>query len=266
VAPSFTLIQGMDTNFIDAHCHLTDPRVLPLAQAVIERALDAGVRSLMMGGVDSADWKAQLEMKRRYPEVLRTSFGLHPWRVEALGREGCEAEMQILESVISQADALGETGLDFHAKRDPVFFGLQEEIFRVQIRLAFRAGKPLVLHVVAAHQRALRILEEEGEGPAILVHSFSGSPEEAERWIAKGAILSFSGTLLREGRRKVTESLKRTPLDQLLLETDYPDQAWGNFVNEPALVREVYEGASQILGIPLSKLIEKTHANFAKIG
>ncbi|NDF14654.1 hypothetical protein EB061_04965 [bacterium] len=215
---SFTLLEEMNRNFIDAHCHLTDPRVLPVARAVIERALDAGVGKIMMGGVDSLDWTAQLGWKRRYSEVLRTSFGLHPWRVEALGREGC------------------------------------------------RSGKPLVLHVVAAHKEALRILEEEGQVPTLLLHSFSGSPEEAERWIEKGAILSFSGTILREGRRKVKESLRRTPLDQLLFETDFPDQSWGDFVNEPALVREVYEGAGRILGVPLEGLLEKTNANFAKIG
>jgi TatD DNase family protein len=263
---SFTLLEEMNRNFIDAHCHLTDPRVLPVARAVIERALDAGVGKIMMGGVDSLDWTAQLGWKRRYSEVLRTSFGLHPWRVEALGREGCRSELQILENVISLADALGETGLDFHSKRDPALFGLQEELFRAQIRLALRSGKPLVLHVVAAHKEALRILEEEGQVPTLLLHSFSGSPEEAERWIEKGAILSFSGTILREGRRKVKESLRRTPLDQLLFETDFPDQSWGDFVNEPALVREVYEGAGRILGVPLEGLLEKTNANFAKIG
>jgi Tat protein secretion system quality control protein TatD with DNase activity len=64
----------------------------------------------------------------------------------------------------------------------------------------------------------------------------------------------------------VKESLRRTPLDQLLFETDFPDQSWGDFVNEPALVREVYEGAGRILGVPLEVLLEKTNANFAKIG
>ena len=174
-------------------------------------------------------------------------------------------ELTALERLLPNADALGETGLDFHRKRDPAFFELQGEMFRRQVRLARCLSKPLVLHVVAAHDAALRILEAEGFDGAVLVHSFSGSAEEAERWCRRGAVLSFSGSILRPGNRKVREALLRTPLDQMVFETDYPDQSWGAFVNEPGLVVQIYRGAKDLLGVSLEELIEKTHANFAKI-
>lgn len=256
-------------SIIDAHCHLTDERVWKDADAVIRRALAAGVRTLMMGGVDSADWTRQLQIQMQiqieFPEALRTSFGLHPWRVEALGREGCMQELTALEGLLPNADALGETGLDFHPKRDSAFFDLQCEMFRRQVRLAQRIRKPLVLHVVSAHDAAVRILEAEGFEGAVLLHSFSGSAQEARRWCQRGAVLSFSGTILRPGNRKVKEALLRTPLDRMVFETDYPDQSWGAFINEPRLVMDVYRGASDLLGVSLEVLIEKTNANFAKI-
>lgn len=254
--------------YIDAHCHLTDSRVRSTADAVVHRALESGVGTLMMGGVDSSDWKEQELLQDRFPGVLSTSFGIHPWRVEDLGLTSkCELELEfaILEAMLPNADALGETGLDFHAKRNPDLFDLQIEIFRNQIRLAQRFRKPLVLHVVAAHDAVIRILDQEAFDGAMLVHSFSGSAEEAKRWCHRGALLSFSGTILKSGSRRVKEALVQTPLEQMLFETDYPDQSWGPFVNEPGLVIDVYHGASQLLQVPVRDLIQKTNANFSKI-
>ena len=137
----------------------------------------------------------------------------------------------------------------------------------MHLELARKGSKPLVLHVVGAHQEALRVIQEESPGVPLLVHSFSGSLDEAREWTRMGAYLSFSGGILRNPpSKKARAALGATPLSHLLFETDSPDQSWrAGQINEPALVAEIYEAASLMLGCPLPELQQIVAENFAKI-
>jgi len=254
--------------FIDAHCHLSDSRMKDRARIAIREAQAAGVGAFFLGGVESQEWHRQLELKREFPNLVRTSYGIHPWTVERLSREALEQEFLELEREITNADALGETGLDFYKSRNPDRFSDQEEFFRRQLDLAKAYRKPLVLHVVKAHARAMERVKDSGPEVPIVVHSFSGSVEEAKAWARMGAFLSFSGGIAREGAgasQKSKEALRGIPLSSLLFETDSPDQAFRPGVHEPRLVIEVYEAASRILQVPLSELKEIVAENFSKI-
>jgi TatD DNase family protein len=238
------------------------------AAAALEDAVHAGVEKIMLGGVESLEWLRQLELKKKFPEVIRTSFGIHPWRVERLAASELEREFEILKQELPKADALGETGLDFFKKRNPERFALQEEFFRRSLDLAESMGKPLVLHIVQAHARALELVKSAKLSVPLMVHSFSGSAEEANEWVKIGALLSFSGGIARKGPdagKKAKEALRATPLSNLLFETDAPDQAFCDELHEPRLVVEVYQAASTILGISLPELKEKVAENFSKI-
>ncbi len=253
-------------HYIDAHCHLSDPRVGGQAFSQIERALSAGVRQMMMGGLHEEEWGAQSRLKGKYPDVIQTSYGIHPWWIEKFDLLELDRMMSVLRKEVIHADAIGETGLDFYSKRNPSRFQDQEYFFRQHIQLAEETNKPLVLHIVNAHERALALMNEEGSTVPAMVHSFSGSAEEARAWVTRGAIVSFSGSILMEPRRKkVIEALKAVPLDHLLFETDSPDQAWREGVNEPSLVSEVYAGAAELLQVSIAELKEKVIANFSKI-
>ena len=219
----------------------------------------------MLGGTDRAEWMRQEELKRAHPDLVRTSFGIHPWRVERLDGASLQEEFEVLRARASGADAIGETGLDFYKKRDPTRFDLQREAFRLHLELARSLRKPMVLHVVAAHAEALRMVRSSRPDVPVLVHAFSGSAGDAKAWVAEGAILSFCGRLAGAGRR-MTEALLATPVHQLVFETDAPDQAWrADGVNEPALVGEVYRAASGLLGVPEVELRQIVAENFAKI-
>jgi TatD DNase family protein len=254
--------------FIDAHCHLSDPRMKDRLKPAIEEATTAGVGILMLGGVESDEWRRQAQLKRDHPEILRTSFGIHPWRVASCNLPELEQEFLVLEREIQNADALGETGLDFHPKRNPASVSIQEEFFARQLKLAEKARKPLVLHVVRAHARALTLVREANLTVPLMIHSFSGSAGEAREWVRIGAFLSFSGGIARknpDASKKSKEALRATPLSRLLFETDSPDQAFCEGFHEPRLVIEVYRAASDILGVPLPELKEIVAENFAKI-
>jgi len=256
-----------DSNFIDAHCHLTDERVWPKAQEWIESAKIAGVSRVRIGGLEPVEWARQIELKKTNPDFISTSFGLHPWWIEKYTRAEIELVLAQLEKEIHHADAIGETGLDHFSKRDPARFADQEDAFRFQLRLAVKYEKPLVLHIVKAHEKAIQIIrEEKAVHLPLQIHSFSGSSEIAKEWVKLGAFLSFSGTFLHEKNHKLRETLRETPRANLLFETDSPDQAWReDGRNEPQFVREIYKKASQVLDltpVALAKIVAENFARF----
>ncbi len=253
--------------FIDAHCHLSDDRVSSQVDSMIHRARVAGLGTLMLGGTHEAEWFRQIQLKQAHPDLIKTSFGLHPWWVEKMDDKALESQFLILHNQALQADAIGETGLDFYQERNPLKFDLQRKSFRLHLELAKQLRKPLVLHVVGAHSEALKHLQEVAPAVPLLVHRFSGSAEEALEWTRFGAFLSFSGSLLRvPPSKKTISALEATPRTQLLFETDAPDGGWRrDLINEPALVVEIYQAASRILGCSLSELRQIVAENFAKI-
>jgi TatD DNase family protein len=259
-------MSDLGPHFIDSHCHLTDERVWAQADEWIESAKLAGVVKVRLGGLEPSEWERQQALKKKHPDFIRTSFGLHPWWIEKYTRAEIDGILEKLEIEVLQAEAIGETGLDHFSKRDPKRFPDQEYAFRFQIRLALKYRLPLILHVVKAHEAAIKILEEEGAWPLpIQVHSFSGSGDVAKIWIKQGATLSFSGALLKENAHKLRETLAGVPRSQLLLETDSPDQAWrADGRNEPQFVREIYKKASQVLDLTPTSLAQILAENFRR--
>src|SRR4051812_17646739 len=98
-------------NWIDAHCHLADPRLK--LDPVLERSRTAGVTGWIQGGVGPKDWETQLELQKKLGPTFLTSFGLHPWWVIGATDADVDEALNILSQKLPQAQALGELGLDF---------------------------------------------------------------------------------------------------------------------------------------------------------
>ncbi|WP_343967282.1 TatD family hydrolase, partial [Oryzihumus leptocrescens] len=116
---------------------------------------------------------------------------------------------------------VGETGLDYF-RTGPEGVGVQQDSFRWHIDLAKRTGKALQIHDRDAHDDVLRILEEEGAPDHTVLHCFSGDIAMARECVARGYVLSFSGTVTFKNAAGLRDALAVTPLDQLLVETDAP--------------------------------------------
>lgn len=239
---------------IDGHAH---HQQMPFEEAVsvIRAAVEAGISSISLGGTDPSDWKAQVQLLQRFPKVLLLNFGLHPWWVEKFSRAEIDTILDQLDRELPLVSALGETGLDFYAtKRDASRFDDQRYAFRAQLRLAVKHQKPAVLHIVSAHEEAVKIVEEEGASNVpLIIHRFSGTVDEAKAWISLGAYLSF---------HEPKKIMKTVPIDRLLLETDshagvHPG-GWD--------IRPHYEKSAEIMGLALDDFAQKLAENFAEIG
>lgn len=262
----------MTSGWIDAHCHLSDPRLTPSFDQVMERARAAGVTGFIQGGVDPADWERQKELKSQLGEGFLTSFGLHPWRVAKYTRAEIESGLRKLETEVIAADALGETGLDKARERGEAEpFEKQTYAFQRQVKLAREIGKPLILHVVQAHEEAIRVLRLCGEFKAGgMIHSFSGSYPTARQYVDLGFLISICGSVTQEGRHETKAALRRLPKDCIVIETDAPDQtphlpsAKGK-LNEPANLIGIADAVAKIRGETLEEVLRQSNENLKRV-
>ena len=232
----------------DAHCHLD--RAPEPAKDLIERAHDQGVSKMLIAGVDPEGWSAQNKLAT---DSVLMAWGLHPWAVAAQPDQ-VNACLLALENMLARPPvpvvALGETGLDYSRRIDPLSRTHQSIAFRAQIRLATQFQLPLVLHIVAAHADALEILRSEALPltPG-MVHAFSGSAEIAAQYVDLGFHISFCGTVVDPNRRKLRAAAASIAADRLLVETDSPDQTpitRRPAPNEPAFLIDVIAAIAEI--------------------
>jgi TatD DNase family protein len=254
--------------FIDSHCHLTSEKLVGKADIFIEQAKAMGVQKFGLAGVESSEWNQQLELSARHPGELLTHFGLHPWWVESFSDEKIISDLSILDRMLPQANGLGETGLDYTPKRNPDRFLAQVNAFQMQIDLALKHQKPIILHVVHAHSDALKILKDRKANQVpLLCHSYSGNVTMLDEFLKLGAYISFNGCVARStGYESVKKALVRTPLDRLLFETDAPDQAeHAGELNHPKNVVNTYQKAAAMLEVSLETLTQKVSENYDRI-
>lgn len=260
-----------EVRWTDSHCHLQD-RYLPASDElgeVLARAVAAGVDRIVCVGTDLATSQAAVALAGQVaaadgpaPRAWAT-VGLHPHEasrgtgsivalVEELGLAGGSPPgARPPGSVVG----IGECGLDYyyeHSSRDD-----QRRAFAEQIELAHRLGLTLVVHTRDAWDDTLAVLEEHGAPERTIIHCFTGGPVEAERCLALGAYLSFSGIATFRSADEVREAARRCPADRLLVETDAPFLApvpHRGRPNEPALVAVVGEAVAAVRGEPAGAL------------
>jgi len=211
---------------VDNHTHLDisrDGEAPPDLQQSIDEAAAVGVPRMVQIGCDLPGARFTVEVVDRYPALLG-GVALHPNeapRLQARGElQDAYAEIEWL-AAHPRVRVVGETGLDYF-RTGPEGVGVQQDSFRWHIDLAKRTGKALQIHDRDAHDDVLRILEEEGAPDNTVLHCFSGDIAMARECVARGYVLSFSGTVTFKNAAGLRDALAVTPLDQLLVETDAP--------------------------------------------
>ena len=243
---------------IDTHCHLDLPAFDADRDAVIARAQAAGVSGILVPAIRPRTWAA-LEVLVRGHACLRHAIGVHPQIVPELQPdELADLEVRLAEAC-ADAIAVGECGLDggIGARE------LQSQIFRMHVRVARALDKPLIVHILRAHDEAPRILREEGPVRGIL-HSYSGGADLVATYAALGMAFSFAGPVTYANARKPVEAARAIPDELLLAETDAPDQAPEPHRGgrcEPAFVAAVIAGLAAARGSSPSEIAALTTAN-----
>ena len=250
---------------IDSHCHIDMPQFDADRDAVVARAREAGVESmLIVGGVDEeAGHRRALRVAEEYG--LPASAGVHPHEAR-LATDAVYDELRVLARD-GRIVALGELGLDFHYDHSPR--DVQREVFRRQLRLAREVGLPVIVHTREADEETADILEEEGAGETGgVIHCFTGGHELARRALALGLCISFSGIVAFPRAEVIQEVARTVPEDRLLVETDSPFLApppHRGKRNEPAFVVDVARAVARLRGAAVEAVGAAAAANFRRL-
>jgi TatD DNase family protein len=250
---------------VDSHCHLDFPDFADALDGVIDRARAAGIARLVTISTRVARLSEVLAIADRFPDVY-ASVGTHPhYADEELDVTAADL---VARTRHPKVVALGEAGLDYHYDRSPR--PAQEQGFRTHIAAARETGLPLVIHSREADADTARILEEEtGQGafPAVL-HCFTGGRELAQRAIALGLFISFTGILTFKASTELRAIAAELPPDRILIETDAPYLAPGPFRgkrNEPAYVVETAKVLAETRGVTFDDIARTTSDNFFRL-
>jgi TatD DNase family protein len=254
-----------DTPLIDSHCHLDFPDFGDELDEVVARAGRAGISHMVTISTHLSRFGRVLAVAERFENVF-CSVGIHPHEA------GTEAEVAADELVrLAQHPkvvGIGETGLDFYYEHSPR--DVQERQFRTHIAAARETGLPLIVHTRDADTDTIHILEEEhGKGafPG-LIHCFSASRELAERMIAIGLYISFSGIVTFKKAEDLREVAKILPAERILVETDSPYLApvpRRGKRNEPAFMAFTAAMIAEIRDVSDAEIARTTTANFKRL-
>jgi TatD DNase family protein len=248
---------------IDTHAHLSYPQLAQDQEAVIRRAVEAGVTRIVDVGTNATTSRSAVASAECHPEVF-ASAGFHPHDAESADERGLEDVRSCLNG--PRVIAVGETGLDFF--RDNAPHDLQESLFRQHIALAVEHNLPLIIHSRGAEDRVLDILQEKGAGAVGgVLHCFGGDAEQASRAVEIGFYLGFGGTLTFKKSTSL-EVARSVPADRLLFETDCPYLAPVPFRgkrNEPAYVKNIAEFLAEASACSFDDLARQTTENAARL-
>ncbi len=237
---------------------------------VIARARAAGVSAMVIPGVEPARWSATCAMA--LPGERYVALGIHPQCVPDLSDATIAAGLADLPGRLrdGHAVAVGECGLDGLTDLALAPMERQRGVLEAHIDIARALDLPLILHVLRAHDDALRVLRRVRlpSRPGV-IHSFSGSADLAKQYLALGFYLSFAGAVTRTNARRPVESARITPADRLLVETDAPDQTpMGAYPSgpdgrrcEPAHLRLTLARLAVIRGEDPVEIAERTARN-----
>ena len=259
-----TDLSDKSKKLIDSHFHLLE---------MAEKGVDTDAflknfeRSFSYGidiGTTASDF-AQRTAKFTYPAGLKKSAGLYPDNVE---NTDLAADKILLQEIIEsgQADALGEAGMDWHWN-----YGSRKEqidLFVWQAELAASHGLPLIVHNRLADSEILNVFRDLHYSGPIIIHCYSSEPDFMKKMLDYDCYFSFSGNVTYKKSDTIRQTLKQTPVERLLFETDSPylsPAPHRGKINTPLNVSHVYCFAAELLAVSEAELAERTEENFKRL-
>jgi TatD DNase family protein len=247
---------------IDSHCHFDDRSFDPDREDAWQRAREAGVVAQVIPSVTAANWPRVKQTCRDYHSLF-PAYGLHPM----FCHQHTDADLQTLREWIEQEQpvAVGECGLDFYIQ-DPDK-QRQLELFEAQLDIANEFNLAVIIHARKAVEQVINCLRNHS-GLRGVLHSYSGSLQQAERLIEMGFLMSFGGPVTYPQANRLHQLVAELPLESIMLESDAPDQPDSQHQgqrNEPSYLPLILQQISEIRGQSSDIISAQTSANALKL-
>lgn len=253
---------------IDTHAHLHDQEFSTDFDAVLSRAVDAGVGRIVLIGEDIKNSALAVQRAQNAPMCWAT-VGLHPHRASHF----CSTTLEELRELISRENkivGIGEIGLDLHYD----FASYEEQLaaFEAQLKLAREIRLPVVIHCREAYPQALEILSQyspgKEESPWGVMHCYFGDVDQAIAFYAMGLLLGIGGSVTFRKAEIVHEVVKVMPLESIVLETDAPYMApvpHRGKRNEPAYLPLVVARIAELKQVAQDEVARQTTLNALRL-
>jgi TatD DNase family protein len=246
-------------SWVDSHGHLflvdEDP------EAVLDRALDAGVGWLVCPGVDVVTSEQSRAISARFPDRVLWSAGLHPHDAE----DWPSAADQIAE-LAREASAVGECGLDWYRNLAPRV--AQLTAFGGQLDLAVEFGKPIIIHCRDAFKDVYEMVAAADIGERAILHCWTGGSKWTKRFSELGVTFSMAGPLTYKTGETLQHAAKFLPRDRTMVETDSPyltPEPLRGQPNEPAFVTRTGDKLAELWGMEPAEVAQLTTETAARV-
>jgi len=277
---------------IDTHSHLQFKAFKEDVDEVVKRTAANNIWTINVGTKYETS-KAGVELAEKYGEGFFAAIGLHPIYAAAefvktktdpdegeffIREQEFDKEKYVELAKSKKVVAIGEIGLDYYYKPKTTakfteFKQKQKDIFIQQLDLAKELGLPLILHCRMAHDDVIEILKArnhaeinaESRGIGGVIHCFTGTQEQAQKYMELGFYLGINGIIFKFD---IDEVIKKSPLEKLLLETDCPyltPPMATQRRNEPIFINHTIQKIADLKGITFKEVAEQTTQNAKKL-
>lgn len=258
------------SQLIDTHCHLDFEIFDNDRAAVLQRAKERNITDIIIPGTELIYWdrikrlcsEQSTEQPSRYP-WLHACYGLHPYWTAEHSEQDLSALREHIDTY--RPVALGECGLDFRPQQADE--KSQFYYFEAQLAIAEDTCLPVVIHSVRATEAVIQTIKR-FKNLNGMIHSYSGSAEQARQLIDLGFFISVGGSVTYDNAKSIKQVVREIPLTSLLLETDAPDQPDQENKgkrNEPAYLTNTLEMISVIREEPVESIAMQTTSNAKRL-
>ena len=249
--------------YIDSHCHINFPELNQKIDEVLSNMDSNNISHALCVSVTLDKINEILNLTKQYSNIY-ASVGVHP-DYEDIKEPDIDTLFKYSKD--EKVIAIGETGLDYFRLKGDLSW--QRDRFRTHIQAAIKSKLPLIIHTRNAQDDTISIMKDEGANSATgVMHCFTESYDMAKKAIDLGFYISFSGIITFKNAETLRETVKKIPIENILIETDSPYLAPvpnRGKLNEPSNVKYVAEKIAELKGISIEDVAEITTNNFFKL-
>jgi len=233
--------------FTDSHCHLDDIVFREQLPSLLAQCAKLAINRIIVPAISPDNFDNVLSLAKRYhnkPIKIYACLGIHPWFLEGLNIAHLEQLTAKVTLEKNNIIAIGETGIDgANIKRSDQpekELAKQQHFFDFQLNLAKQNDLPVIIHHRQSHQYIVPMLRQYKLARSGVIHGFSGSYQQAKDYLDLGFKLGIGSTITYSRAKKTINTVKRLPLESLVLETDAPSMPLSPEVMGPEVVRKEF--------------------------
>ncbi len=245
---------------IDAHIHLSDAEYSGHIDELIADAKNSGVKALVTNSMDLRTCQSDIKISQTYPDLVYPALGIHPWNVNVLKENELQETIDFIQTQKQSVKAIGEIGLDYKYES---IWEAQVMVFDKMLHLAESLELPVIIHSRGTTDKVVEMLPSY-HLKRVLLHWFSHPMTALAKAIDNGYFITEGPPVTySNGIREVVE---KTPLTNLLTETDGPVTYWKQPYNgqltKPSYIKNVVSAVAEIKKITVEDVAEQIAKNF----